>query len=124
MPKEDLSIKDKIAIVASLAALSLSLFAFVRDSVLNQHVLRASVVSIEEENDRLRARRERREKRTVLFPIRLDDVVMRIESGWPADIRRTRHIGDFRKWKSPDLYLKKLQSLLHDLKSDSLKVRT
>ncbi|MFN0108694.1 MAG: hypothetical protein ACKVZH_07545 [Blastocatellia bacterium] len=55
MPKENLSIKDKIAIVASLAVLGLSLFAFVRDSVLNQHVLRASVVSVEEENGRLLA---------------------------------------------------------------------
>jgi len=50
-----LSIKDKIAIVASVVALCLSLIAFFRDSVLNQHVLRASVVSIEEGNNRLRA---------------------------------------------------------------------
>jgi hypothetical protein len=45
---------------------------------------------------------ERRQKRTVLFPIRLDDAVMNIESGWPADIRRTRNIGDFRRWKNHD----------------------
>lgn len=31
--------------------------------------------------------RERKEKRTVLFPIRLDDAVMNINSGWPADVR-------------------------------------
>src|SRR5262249_44870593 len=50
-----LSIKDKIAIVASVVALFLSLIAFFRDSVLNQHVLRASVVNIEEGNGRLQA---------------------------------------------------------------------
>ncbi|MCU1268173.1 MAG: hypothetical protein JWM21_4491 [Acidobacteria bacterium] len=55
MAKENLSIKDKIAIVASIVALGLSLYAFVRDTLLNQHVLRASVVSIDEKGDRLLA---------------------------------------------------------------------
>lgn len=48
-----LSIKDKIAIVASVIALCLSLFGFFRDSVLNQHVLRASVVNVDQKDDRL-----------------------------------------------------------------------
>jgi hypothetical protein len=39
--------------------------------------------------------RERTEKRIVLFPVRIDDAVMQIENGWPADIRRSRNIGDF-----------------------------
>src|SRR5262247_3447379 len=30
---------------------------------------------------------ERNQKRTVLVPIRLDDTVMKIQNGWPADIR-------------------------------------
>src|SRR6185436_5247000 len=42
---------------------------------------------------------ERREKRTVLFPIRLDDAIMNVQSGWPASIVRTRYIGDFSDWK-------------------------
>jgi hypothetical protein len=50
-----LSIKDKIAIVASVIALCLSLFSFFKDSVLNQHVLRASVVGIEEQDTKIRA---------------------------------------------------------------------
>ena len=41
--------------------------------------------------------KERKEARTVLFPIRLDDGVMKIRSGWAAYIRNTRHIGDFRE---------------------------
>jgi hypothetical protein len=48
-----LSVKDKIAIVASVVALCLSLFGFFRDSVVNQHVLRASVVNVDRKNDRL-----------------------------------------------------------------------
>jgi hypothetical protein len=62
--------------------------------------------------------RERQEKRTVLFPIRLDDAVMEIPNGWPADIRRNRHIGDFRKWKNHDDYQKAFDRLLRDLKAD------
>jgi len=50
-----LSIRDKVSLVASIVAVVLSLFAFFRDSVLHQHVLRASVVSLEEEGGRLRA---------------------------------------------------------------------
>jgi uncharacterized protein YjbI with pentapeptide repeats len=63
--------------------------------------------------------RERREKRTVLFPIRLDDAVMETEQAWAADIRRTRHIGDFRHWKNHDSYKKAFERLLRDLKASA-----
>jgi hypothetical protein len=56
-------------------------------------------------------------KRTVLFPIRLDDAVMETNEAWAADIRRTRHIGDFREWKNHDAYKKALDRLLRDLKA-------
>jgi uncharacterized protein YjbI with pentapeptide repeats len=61
--------------------------------------------------------KERRQKRTVLFPIRLDDAVMDAEEAWAAEIRRTRHIGDFRKWKDHDEFQSALERLLRDLKS-------
>src|SRR5437764_14039203 len=61
--------------------------------------------------------KERDEKRTVLFPIRLDDAVMQTGEAWAADIRRTRHIGDFRDWKNHDSYMKALR-LLRDLKAE------
>ena len=61
--------------------------------------------------------KERREKRTVLFPIRLDDAVMETDQAWAADIRRTRHIGDFRDWKNHDSYKKAFERLLRDLKA-------
>jgi hypothetical protein len=38
----------------------------------------------------------------VLFPIRLDNGVMETDEAWAADIRRTRHIGDFSEWKNRD----------------------
>jgi len=53
-----------------------------------------------------------------LFPIRLDGAVMKTEEAWAADIRRTRHIGDFRKWKNPDEYQKAFGRLMQDLKAE------
>lgn len=61
---------------------------------------------------------ERTEKRIILFPIRLDNSIMAIESGWPADIRRSRNIGDFHRWKDPVAYKKAIERLLKDLKTD------
>jgi DNA-binding response OmpR family regulator len=61
--------------------------------------------------------RERLENRVVLFPIRLDDTVMNTDQPWAADIRRTRHIGDFRDWQNHDSYKKAFQRLLRDLKA-------
>jgi hypothetical protein len=62
--------------------------------------------------------KERQQKRTVLFPIRLDDAVMETDQAWAADIRRTRHIGDFRNWKDHDAYKKAFDRLLRDLKAE------
>ena len=53
--------------------------------------------------------RERQQSTTVLFPVRIDNTVMALETGWPALIRNTRNIGDFRRWKTHDTY----QKLLH-----------
>jgi hypothetical protein len=62
--------------------------------------------------------KERQQKRTVLFPIRLDEAVMNTDQAWAADIRRTRHIGDFRDWKNHDSYKKAFGRLLRDLKAE------
>jgi hypothetical protein len=43
---------------------------------------------------------------------------MEIKSGWPADIRRTRNIGDFRRWENPAVYGKAFERLLRDLKAE------
>ena len=63
--------------------------------------------------------RERRDKRLVLFPIRLDDAVMDAMDGWAADIKRSRNIGDFTKWEDHASYQKAFERLLRDLKSDA-----
>jgi len=68
--------------------------------------------------------RERRESRTVLFPIRIDDSVMQTEAAWAAEIRRTRHIGDFRNWKDHDSFQQAFERLLRDLKSDAQPTHT
>jgi hypothetical protein len=65
--------------------------------------------------------REQEQKRTMLFPICLDAAVMEIKTGWPAHIKNTRHIGDFRHWKDHDAYEKSLARLLRDLKVSEAK---
>lgn len=54
----------------------------------------------------------------MLFPIRLDHTVLDTEQAWAADIRRTRHIGDFSQWKDHDAYQRAFERLLRDLKSE------
>ena len=62
--------------------------------------------------------REDREKKDVLFPITLDDAVFESREEWAAEVRRSRHIGDFRKWKSHDDYSVALDRLVRDLKKE------
>lgn len=62
--------------------------------------------------------KERKQERIVLFPIRLDDAVMETNQAWAADIRRTRHIGDFLDWKHHNSYKKAFDRLLRDLKAE------
>jgi hypothetical protein len=59
--------------------------------------------------------RERQQGTTVLFPVRIDNTVMTLETGSPALIRRTRNIGDFRRWKTHGAYQQALTRLLRDL---------
>jgi len=61
---------------------------------------------------------EHKQKRTVLFPIRLDDAVMETDKAWAADIRRTRHIGDLSNWKNLGAFQKAFERLLRDLKAE------
>jgi len=63
--------------------------------------------------------RERREQRSVLFPISIDDAFKDTAQAWAADLRRTRHIGDFSHWKDHDSYKKALDRLLRDLAADT-----
>lgn len=44
---------------------------------------------------------------------------MDTDAAWAASIRRTRHIGDFTRWKDHDAYQKAFERLLRDLKAES-----
>lgn len=86
--------------------------------VLSQNSVRSPWVEKEVETA---FEKERRYKKLVLFPIRLDDAVMRARQAWAADIRRQRHIGDFTCWKDHDTYQKAFTRLLRDLKAEAQK---
>ncbi len=59
---------------------------------------------------------ERNDKQVMLFPIRIDDAPFDRTTGWVGDIKRSRHIGDFRNWRDPDNYTDSFNKLLKDLK--------
>jgi hypothetical protein len=63
--------------------------------------------------------KERKQNKRVLFPIRLDNAVMETDQAWASNLRRTRHIGDFRAWKDHDQYQNSFERLLRDLKAQS-----
>jgi hypothetical protein len=64
---------------------------------------------------------ERKRKETILFPIRIDNVVMTTTEPWASKLRDQRNIGDFRQWKKPAEYQKILDRLLRDLKASGAK---
>jgi hypothetical protein len=110
---EDMKIGDKIrpTLDRSIRGHDRLLLVISKHSVASQWV--------EQEVETALAR-ERKEGRTVLFPIRLDDAVMEIEGGWPALIRNTRHIGDFRYWENHHEYQNALDRLLRDLQAEDV----
>ena len=82
-----------------------------------QSVASDAAVAVEHEVEHaLDLERERGEP--VLFPIRLDDSVMESKVGWAGNVKRGRHIGDFRRWKDHDSYQEGFERLLRDLKAE------
>lgn len=61
---------------------------------------------------------EKTRKRTVLFPVRIDNSVMESEVSWAKKLRGQRHIGDFTDWHDDLLYEKALKRLLRDLQPE------
>jgi uncharacterized protein YjbI with pentapeptide repeats len=59
---------------------------------------------------------ERRRGQTVLFPICLDNAVLKTKEAWAVKLRDQRHIGDFRHWKDHDCYKTSFDRVLRDLK--------
>ena len=84
--------------------------------VVSQHSVTSEWVATEVES--AFEKEHRQPGRIVLFPVRLDDAVMDTTKSWAADIRRRRHIGDFRSWKDHDAYANSFERLLRDLRPD------
>ena len=66
---------------------------------------------------------EGKRKELILFPIRIDDNIMKTKFGWAKKIRQAdkptgRHIGDFTQWKEHDQYTIALERLLRDLRPE------
>ncbi len=64
--------------------------------------------------------KERNEKRTVLFPVRVDKAVFESPFDWATEIRPEGNIGDFTHWKNQDEYKKAFTRLLRDLKAEAM----
>jgi uncharacterized protein YjbI with pentapeptide repeats len=62
---------------------------------------------------------ERKRKEIVLFPVRIDDVVMQTSEGWARLLRGQRNIGDFTRWKEHDSYQKSFERLMRDLRVET-----
>jgi hypothetical protein len=85
--------------------------------VLSEHALASPWVEHEIE---MALAKERQAKRTVLFPIRLDNTIFEIsQEGWPKAVRHTRQIGNFERWKDHDQYQRAFQRLLRDLEQSA-----
>ena len=83
--------------------------------ILSEHSINSEWVEDEVETA---YEQERDRGNTVLFPIRLDDAVIDTDKAWASKLRRSRHIGDFTRWKDHDAYQKAFDRLMRDLKAD------
>lgn len=83
--------------------------------ILSEHSVASQWVEQEVESA---LERERQSGKTILFPIRLDDTVMTVTSGWPRLLRNTRNVGDMRGWKDHDAYRQAFDRLLRDLRAE------
>ncbi len=92
-------VRDKLLVVLS------------ENSIASQWVEDEVEAAIEEE-------RKSSERRTILFPLQIDDAVVHTDRAWARAIMRTRHTGDFSRWKEHDAYRKGLERLLRDLKHE------
>jgi hypothetical protein len=108
---EDLRIGDKIrmGIDESIRKYDKLLLILSRHSVTSEWVEQEVETALAKERD---------EKRVVLFPIRLDDTVMQVKTGWPALLKNSRNIGEFQLWKDHDAYQKAFARLLRDLRTE------
>jgi uncharacterized protein YjbI with pentapeptide repeats len=58
---------------------------------------------------------EKARDRHIVLPIRLDDTIDATEVEWARNLRATRHIGDFRGWRTAERYNRAVRSLVDAL---------
>jgi hypothetical protein len=58
---------------------------------------------------------EEKPKQIVLFPIRIDDAVMKTKEPWARKLRDQRNIGDFTRWENHADYKQSFERVLRDL---------
>ncbi len=97
--EETIRIYDKVMIVVS------------ENSISSRWVEREVNAALEREDTR---------NQTVLFPIRLDEAIMESQKPWAAELRRARHIGNFRNWQDYTLYRAAFERLLRDLRAEEV----
>lgn len=108
---EDMKIGDKIRpTIDQSIRIHDKLLLILSENSLNSFWVESEVEKAFEE--------ERQRNTTMLFPVRLNEAVMETNQPWVAEIRRTRHIGDFTRWKEHDAYQQAFERLLHDLKTE------
>jgi uncharacterized protein YjbI with pentapeptide repeats len=106
---EDMKIGDKIRpVIDQSIRVHDRLLLILSENSLNSVWVESEVEKAFEE--------ERKRNQTVLFPVRLDEAVMETDLPWAAEIRRTRHIGNFSRWKEHDAYQAVFERLLRDFK--------
>jgi len=53
----------------------------------------------------------------ILFPLLIDDIVMKMDIGWASAINQSSHTADFTQWRNQDFYNTALEKLISKLKS-------
>jgi uncharacterized protein YjbI with pentapeptide repeats len=82
--------------------------------ILSKNAIKSDWVE-DEVKKALEEEKTRRPKQTVLFPIRLDDAVMKTKEAWAGLVRRDRNIDDFTRWKEHDAYKQSFERVVRDL---------
>jgi hypothetical protein len=84
--------------------------------ILSRHSVASNWV--EHEVDMALFKEMQKKHQDVLFPIRLDNVILKSPSEWAKNLCH-RYIGDFTKWKQHDDYQQAFNRLLRDLKAEA-----
>ncbi len=80
--------------------------------LLSEHAVNSSWVKHEVQ---IVLAREIAQDCAVLFPLRLDETIMRTSKDWAVRLRESRHIGDFTGWQDESAYQLALATLLRHL---------